>query len=91
MKKLLALLLSICVIGCNSNNNFDNDSVTCTVIFQVDGQVYDMVIVKYGETAVLSKEHPKKEGNLFIGWDKPLDDIKVNTTVNAVWEKEKYN
>ena len=85
-KKLVVLLLLLLlgIYGCGAETNSD---LTCTVTFKVDGTVYDTVVVDCGDTAVLSKENPTKEGWIFIGWDKPLNNIKTNTVVNAVWEK----
>lgn len=79
--------------GCNAKDeqlttSDDHQYDTYIVIFKVDNVLYDTVSVKYGETAVLSKDNPTKEGWVFIGWDKSLNNITVDTTVNAVWERD---
>lgn len=54
------------------------------VKFVVDGKE-TTVSVKHGDTATFSQT-PTKEGYNFVGWDKSLENISSNVTINAVFE-----
>jgi hypothetical protein len=61
------------------------------VNFEIEGQYYPTV-VRHGETAVPPYFTPayNSQGEPFIGWDKPLDNITQNTTIMALFASAVY-
>lgn len=59
------------------------------IFLNYDGTELYRVMVKEGETAIYDGPMPKKEGEEFAGWNKPLKDVKDNIIVTAVFEKRK--
>ncbi len=59
------------------------------VKFYKDGELLETQTVEHGAAAVLPA-NPAKEGHKFIKWDKYLDSVKSDLTVNAEFEKNKY-
>ena len=53
------------------------------------GNVIEQTTVLYGGTALFTKA-VKKEHYTHVGWDKPLENIKENQTITAVFEPNKY-
>lgn len=93
IKRFITLILSVLmcfmtvftVSGCASGNEF-------TVTFDPNGgeRVGGGELVQT-VTSASEIEEPEleKEGYLFIGWDEVLAEINSDTTVKALWEKEK--
>lgn len=88
MKKFLCVLLAVALIaawgsGCKGAGNI-------TVSFDGNGGV-----TKNGKTEITAEltvgkdfvaPEFEKDGFVFIGWDKKLNDVNVDTTVKALWQ-----
>lgn len=74
------------VIKSNLEINAIYEKQTYEVKFFVNGELYDTVVVEYGEN--LTKDAPVKKGYLFKGWDKDLNNITSNLKVNAIYEEK---
>ncbi len=59
------------------------------VFLNYDGEELYRTNVKEGDTAVYNGPVPKKQGEEFVGWDKPLKNINSDLTIKAVFEKSK--
>ncbi len=59
------------------------------VFVNYDGTLLYKTKVSEGGTAVYEGNIPKKNGEEFVGWDKPLKNITHNTLITAVFEKTK--
>ena len=62
---------------------------TYTVIFMVDGVVFDRQTVKHGDDAI-DPVAPVKEGYIFAGWDGVFTNIRGDLTVTALYENIIY-
>lgn len=63
---------------------FDATTVKVTFIDTIDGSVIDEQIIPAGSTVV--EDDPTHTGYVFVGWDKPLDNILEDTIINAIWK-----
>lgn len=62
-----------------------------TVIFaDSDGTELSRQTIKEGDSASVP-ESPKKEGYNFVGWDNSLTNIRIDLTVAAKYNKQKFN
>lgn len=59
------------------------------IFLNYDGTELYKTLVNEGETAVFVGDPPKKNGEKFIGWSKPLENVRDNMIVKAVFEKSK--
>lgn len=59
------------------------------IFMNYDGKELYKVMVPHGATAVYQGGIPKKDGEEFIGWSKPLENIIDDTVVIAKFEKKK--
>lgn len=59
------------------------------IFLNYDGTELYKTLVNEGETAVFVGDTPKKNGEKFIGWSKPLENVRDNMIVKAVFEKSK--
>lgn len=59
------------------------------VFLNYNGQELYKTTVPAGGTAVYEGDVPKKQGEEFVGWNKPLTNINDNMIVTAVFEKPK--
>lgn len=103
MKKVLLLIMAvvlmfsaITLVACSNDEEF-------TITFEVDGEVYDTVLVK-GTAEISLPANPEKNGYVFKGWffDKEVlsdevtkksfleESLLNNITVYAKWELDKY-
>ena len=89
MKRLLIILSTSLLLlsGCNVTHK-----EYCEVTFKnYDASVLYYTSVKYGESAIYQGDIPTRPTDsqfdyTFIGWDKPLDNIKADTTFIAQYE-----
>lgn len=57
------------------------------IFLNYNGNELYKTIVPEGGTAVYQGEKPRKPGEEFVGWNKPLTNINDNLIVTAVFEK----
>ena len=59
------------------------------IFMNYDGKELYKVMVPHGATAVYSGSVPKKDGEEFVGWSKPLENIVDDTVFIAKFEKKR--
>ncbi|MDE5992668.1 MAG: InlB B-repeat-containing protein, partial [Oscillospiraceae bacterium] len=64
---------------------------THTVTFVVEGQTYSVQVEHGGSVVPPYIPNADKDGNRFIGWDKALSDIVIDTTITAVFAEGDYH
>ena len=94
MRKFLSIILAavltvasvFSVVGCAKSKTFK-------VVFETEGgvRVAGGALIQEVENAEqISLPILEREGYTFIDWDKVISEIKMDTVVKAVWEKNKF-
>lgn len=97
MKKTLLLSFTVCAFllsGCIDNINLRQEKFKVSFINYDDTTLY-VTSVSYGETAVYQGETPTRPSTSnyyyeFNGWDKPLENIRSDTTFIAQYLQHEH-
>ena len=80
-KVLLIVFLFVVICGCGSKITVD--------FIGVNGEIIKSVELKKGEELVYP-DAPYVEGYQFIDWNKSYQTVEESTTINAIYEINKY-
>lgn len=94
LKKLIAISMTLALIGCSSSQSSgEQQSRVTTKFLNYDETVLYVNTIPYGSNAVYEGEKPKRESDnynnyTFSGWDKSLENITEDTNFYAQYSSE---